>query len=493
MTRTAGTSKQASGLMIYLVEELGDARLRCAQLKKYLKEVLDLIEKSESRDHFFEVAGHLIQGIPDVVLRLDNALDAAALSASRLDYEEIKNGLLPEKAEALENVLQDNRLRYLRRRSNEEDMRTAMTETITRDLENAYRAGAKQKGSHEELALAVKQLTYEATRATETPFQSSMLGNVPKGSLQRIADRVWEVAFYMGAAFTTSPKTAANTKDPMNAKTAAEMLTQLADQTEKAGGVPTAPLMTLVAQLEGQDRTASSLAPKAAQAFRDLARELTVQKNPSRVRLAGVLRRILADTMPMAGGCPGCSGQCGQPQAPMAGAGEDFQKANPKITDEDAAKIDEMHDEHKDVVKDRQAAVPDGPMIGFQVALETAKATVRAAYMGNERLACRQGLGTIQNMTAALAGIAPESRDALLAIGAKAMHLLPTIKSEAAQGDVLQRTATDDAFLAAYPVSEEIESRFEEGRPADPTQEMSPEDAKEWKQNTETYRDSFKA
>ena len=177
----------------------------------------------------------------------------------------------------------------------------------------------------------------------------------------------------------------------------------------------------------------------------------------------------------------------------MAGAGEDFQKANPKITDEDAAKIDEMHDEHKDVVKDRQAAVPDGPMIGFQVALETAKATVRAAYMGNERLACRQGLGTIQNMTAALAGIAPESRDALLAIGAKAMHLLPTIKSEAAQGDVLQRTATDDAFLAAYPVSEEIESRFEEGRPADPTQEMSPEDAKEWKQNTETYRDSFKA
>jgi len=36
-------------------------------------------------------------------------------------------------------------------------------------------------------------------------------------------------------------------------------------------------------------------------------------------------------------------------------------------------------------------------------------------------------------------------------------------------------------------------SRFEEGKPADPTKNMSPEDAKEWKQQTEEHKDEFKA
>lgn len=35
-------------------------------------------------------------------------------------------------------------------------------------------------------------------------------------------------------------------------------------------------------------------------------------------------------------------------------------------------------------------------------------------------------------------------------------------------------------------------SRFEEGKPADPTKHMAPEDAKAWKQNTEEYGDKFK-
>ena len=292
MTKTAGTPKQASGIIVYLMEELGDARLRCAQLKRYIKEATDLIEKSDHRDHFFEVAGHLIQGVPDLLMRLDHALDASAMAASRLDYDEIKNGLKPEKAEELENVLQDVRLRYLNRRSNEE----------------------------------------------------------------------------------TS----------MNAKTAAYFLTKIAAITATTGRVPTKALMTLIAKLEGQDKTAAALAPKAASAFRGIAAELVSQKNPSRVKLAATLRRILADTMEVGLGQQdqqqqqqqqgaqqqqqqagsGCGGECHQQQQqggqmqqqnPMAGAGTEFQKANPAISDEEAKVIDEMHDKHKDVIKDKQA------------------------------------------------------------------------------------------------------------------------------------------
>ncbi len=264
----AGRAKTASGIVVYLMEELGDARLRCAQLKKYVKEATDLIEKSDHRDHFFEVAGNLIYGIPDVVLKLDKALDATALAAARLDYEEIKNGLRPEKADELESALQDTRLRYLNRRSTE-----------------------------------------------ETPA--------------------------------------------MNAKTAAYFLNKIADLTDKQGRVPVAAVMTLVAKLEKGNKKAEGLNGKAATAFRNIAKAITTEKNPSRMALAGVLRRIVGDTLQVGIQQQQQAGQQQQQQAqqqqqqPMAGAGEDFQKHNPKITDEEAKVIDEMHAEHKDVVKDK--------------------------------------------------------------------------------------------------------------------------------------------
>ncbi len=111
-----GHQKEA-GALIYLVEELGDARLRCDQLLRYLAEAVKLIEKSSHKDHFFEVAGHLIQNIPDVAFRLQKALQAVALAADRLDYEEIKQELRPEKVEELERVLKDVRIRPVQHRS----------------------------------------------------------------------------------------------------------------------------------------------------------------------------------------------------------------------------------------------------------------------------------------------------------------------------------------------------------------------------------------
>jgi hypothetical protein len=112
--------KTASGILVYLMEELGDARLRANQLKRYIQEAVDLVEKSSHRDHFFEVAAHLIHGVPQTAFKLEKALDAVALAASRMDYEEIKEGLKPEKVEELESVLEDVRLRYLQRRSQKE-------------------------------------------------------------------------------------------------------------------------------------------------------------------------------------------------------------------------------------------------------------------------------------------------------------------------------------------------------------------------------------
>ena len=239
--------KTASGIIVYLQEELGDARLRAQQLTTHIASALDLIEESSHRDHFFEVAGHLIHGVPDVAFKLSKALDAAALAAAKLDYEEIKQGLKPEKVEELEAALDDVRLRYLNRRSDSKE-------------------------------------------------------------------------------------------ETMNAKTAADALTQFAAEIDSTGHVPVAKLARLIGALESGSKTASDQPKRAARAFRAAAKFLTGTKNPSKTKLAMSLRKILAES---------------EMTPPVAGAGEEFKKENPKLTDEQVAEINRQHEKNKDVVKDK--------------------------------------------------------------------------------------------------------------------------------------------
>lgn len=122
-----------AGILVYLVEELGDARLRCAQLKRYIDHAMQLVEQSEQKSHIHEVAGDLLYGIPDMLFRLDKALDATALAASRLDYEELKQELSPEKVNELEQVLKDVRIRRFDRRAEGDTMNKFATGTDVAD------------------------------------------------------------------------------------------------------------------------------------------------------------------------------------------------------------------------------------------------------------------------------------------------------------------------------------------------------------------------
>jgi hypothetical protein len=161
--------KKASGIAIYLLEELGDARLRCAQLKKYIDEAVTLINKSEHRDHFFETAAHLIYGIPDTLLRMDKALSAAALAASKLDYEEIKEELRPEKVEELEKALEEVRVKRVQRQSEEK----IKIPTAIAKLEHlAASAEATGKINSVELAGLVSQLEGQTKTATSDEIAS---------------------------------------------------------------------------------------------------------------------------------------------------------------------------------------------------------------------------------------------------------------------------------------------------------------------------------
>ncbi len=121
-----GSIQKEGSALVYLQEELTDARMRCDQLKRYIAEAVKLVNKSDKRDHFYEVAGNLLSGIPTALFKLDKALDATALAASRMDYEELKGNLKPEKVTELEEILDDVRIRKVDHRSTPTQDKTAM-------------------------------------------------------------------------------------------------------------------------------------------------------------------------------------------------------------------------------------------------------------------------------------------------------------------------------------------------------------------------------
>jgi hypothetical protein len=118
-----------AGAITYLVEELSDARVRCDQLLRYIADATKIVENSPQKEAIFEAAGHLVQAVPTTAFKLHKALQAVALAASRIDYEELKQDLRPEKVEQLENVLEDVRIRQVQHRSEPSAMTTKNPQT----------------------------------------------------------------------------------------------------------------------------------------------------------------------------------------------------------------------------------------------------------------------------------------------------------------------------------------------------------------------------
>ncbi len=107
--------QKTAGALVYVQEELSDARMRCDQLKGYMVKAADLVNGSEKRDHLYAVAGDIISAVPEVLLKLEKALEATAMAVNKMDYEDLRQTLRPEKVDELERVLDDVRMRTPRR------------------------------------------------------------------------------------------------------------------------------------------------------------------------------------------------------------------------------------------------------------------------------------------------------------------------------------------------------------------------------------------
>jgi hypothetical protein len=208
----AGHSKAAS-ITVFLVEELGDARVRSEQLKKYIEEATGLIEKSEHRDHFFEVAGHLLHGIPEVLLKLEKAIEAASMAASRIDYEEIKERLKPEKVEELEKALQDVRIRNLRRsEGQEEPPKEKPTKDAARITKEEISTVMNAKIAAYELSRIADHV--ETTGAVPMDRLVSLIGRLERGKREASSVSPTQAAGYFRALAEELTRTANEAERP---------------------------------------------------------------------------------------------------------------------------------------------------------------------------------------------------------------------------------------------------------------------------------------
>jgi hypothetical protein len=500
------------------MEELGDARLRCDQLMRYLDEAVQLIEKSDKKDHFFEVAGHLIQGIPETAFKLEKALQAVALAADRIDYEEIKQELRPEKVEELERVLKDVRIRPVKHRS-ENPMKPTQAAARLREFAKVTR----EEGSLplHDVAAFISDLgrTRQASASPVADTLDRMASVLESGetvSRQQLATILYRMAGE--AEVETALRLASQPKltqehmqlgnaDEVKKKFKAEnpnitdeALNEIAEQWEKNKDV-----VKDKTALESGDagmpahfeaiRNHAIAASRAASAFRwrpalmglyyivDEIGTVLVALGSMDTQKSEGLKREIRQQLPQAA-------HNIEEMAPMSvlAAEADISKLYHEMT---------AHLDTFDMAWSRYEKDPEKNRAKLDDALKYMKAiqTLSGILIRN-----------LEKASDKTANTADEARRSRFEQGVPAD---PTQKMDPEDAEMWKekndehkdkfKTALGDAVVAGKskgalgPDGGGALAKFEEGKPADPTENMSPEDAKRWKEEHDKNQDNFKS
>jgi hypothetical protein len=454
--------QKTAGALVYLIEELGDARMRCDQLLRYVDKATKLIEKSAQKDHLFEVAGDLIHGIPETSFKLHKALQAVALAANRIDYEEIKQDLRPEKTEELERVLKDVRIRQVQRRStpmlNPEGVVGQLRGLAKKARQDGILPVADLGSLIQSLEAGSPKVAQDtgAKIAAEFEAMAQALENPPKGELPsrvRLAGLLRRtLAEHMDLSATVDAST----------------------ETMKAATIDAQPrdpevLDGLLAQLLTDARLASNFGKSGnyKKMFFNLMKVLAdvqVLTNQFDIQGTGFLQRVIKALMPYAGA---------RPSTNFASSEVAADEIYLRTAESEALKGGLFKSLEEEVTYELTTAIS-----AIKKAVQGLSNPRRTRTMFMSALAC---LGRASNAL----GQDPVIAEALERASGILFRKWTTIKlldDEGAPADMGTVWASDD----------EKRSRFEEGKPADPTKKMSPEDAKEWKANTEEHKDNFK-
>lgn len=474
-----GTEEQqkTAGALVYLIEELGDARMRCDQLLRYVERGTKLIEKSAQKEHLFEVAGDMIRGIPETSFKLHKALQAVALAANRIDYEEIKQDLRPNKVEELERVLKDVRIRQVQRRSLPTMLNPESVVTQLRSL--AKQARVTGRLATADLASLIQALETESPRtavsagakaAEQLDAMARALENPPEGEapsrvrLAQILRRTY--AEHMDLVDVGTSRVAA--KIPESA--AEELLAVIAMLKKVASGAgdPKRRMIGILSGLAiavkkmGQDEMISNLLDRAASA---------VQAKWSSGDLKDVEKSEKTASLDA---------------EERLSRFEEGKSADPtkKMSPEDAKEWKENTEEHKDKFKKEAGKIPESASEELLAVIVMLKKV--AAGAGDPK---RRMIGILSGLAIAVKKMGQDEMISNLIERAAS-----AVKAKWSSSDLEESEESEESTTTEKTASkDDRRSRYEEGKSADPTENMSEPDAKEWKENTEEHKDDFKA
>jgi len=420
--------QKTAGATLYLIEELGDARLNCDHLIRYLTEAVKLIEKSSHKDHFFEVAGHLIRAVPQTAFKLQKSLQAVALAAGRIDYEELKQELRPEKVDELERVLKEVRIRPVQHRSENPMLTPKYAADRLRDI--ARQTRAEGYAPTRDIAAFVQELDPNRQASGALPVADALdklagamesQGHVSRGQLATLLSRI-----AMEQEFEQTFKLASRDKQAMTDDSGLEpdfesIRTNAIAASRAASTGRWRPALlslyyivddigTVLVKLGSMDTQKSEQLKREIRQMLPQAAKTVEEMSHNSVMATADQWRVEADS---------------DIRIPAL-----FVRHQKNISDQ----LDELNHSLSTWAKDKQKYHPQ-----LQNALDASK----AIQDSSERM----------------------------------VRELNKIESE------VSKTASD---------ADDKLSRYEEGKPADPTENMNQEDAEEWKENTEEHKDKFK-
>jgi len=563
-----GRSKTSSGISVFLLEELGDARLRFARLKQYLDEATVLIEKSGKREHIFEVAGQLLYGIPDTLAKLGVSLDTAAMAAARFDYEEIKDAIQPEKVDQLELALKDVRVRRVQRRSFEDEAmntRTAadMLDRIATHVEATGRIPTQD-------VLHLIGLLEGQSKVASAPDPEKVAGHlrslgahlntmVEKGKppsrvklagilRQIVAEGLDTTSAQLAAGIYQQSNSREDVMDGFkkhNPSMSQADLEKAADNWEKhkdvvkdktakfdeiklrnrphGSGVDTGDLIKALEQAAENLFSCRGENRAVQQALQDAGEGYVARFGP----LAGMPDPVIAQAKKVKAAVYQMDGDSGALARDLERLARDIKSAQSHVADD--ARVDktarfeegkpadptknmdqgdkkewaESKDEHGDKFKKEAVQQMISPILR---SMETAyEAGMKAQDDDAEKEMAGAMRELERSMQTALVrapnpgGPAGPPKGLMMNLAVNLWEFAYYWGGVASSGTKtagwLDKKANDYGLTADMPdqvADQAMRSRFEEGEPADPTQDMSPEDAQAWKSNTEEHKDKFK-
>jgi hypothetical protein len=477
--RDAAEASKTAGVTVYLMEELGDARMRCDQLLRYIEQASKIIEQSSHKDHVFEVAGGIVRGIPETAFKLHKALQAVALAASRLDYEEIKQDLRPEKVEELERVLKDVRVRHVQRRS----LPMINPGKVVQELRSLAKQ-SREKGRLDTDGLSSLIATLESGASKEAKEKAAAqleamahaLENPPQGEspsryrLAQVLRRTLAESLELTASEGFQPQAAidAQPRDPAEVTQALAELIKYARLVDTTGGSG------------DYKRMFGNMIGVLNQVYY-ITRIFDIEGT-------GYIQRAVKAIMPYTS------------LRPMANFAsvlgfedekrsryEEGKSADPtrNMSDADAKEWKQNTEEHGD--KFKKEAASKAPQVIFKRMKDAVDGMLEARVKIRQ---VHEDLSGIRYDATGTVFTNNYQNSEIEKVEKTLYELDHTIGQAFRDVERLERTMRNTMVKSAS--EDEKRSRYEEGKSADPTENMSEADAEEWKANTEEYGDKFK-